>query len=102
MGRDDWRRTDLPVGDGWGALVAARGSASGEELVLDVVLVESPHRVQVRTGPSGSSVTWHTVPLGDPTHQRPGHAPSAALTTGVSRRPPRPRAGGSTLLRRCS
>ena len=67
VGRDGWRRTDLALGDGWGALVAARGSASGDDLVLDLVLVESPHRVQVRTGPSGSSVTWHTVPLGNPT-----------------------------------
>ena len=67
VGADDWRRSDVAVAPGWGALVAARGLTDGEHLVADVVLVESPHRLRVRTGPGGSVVTWHTAPLASPT-----------------------------------
>jgi hypothetical protein len=67
VGRDGWPRTDLSVGDGWGVLVAARGSDLGDGLAVDVVLVESPHRLRVVTGPAGPTVTWHTAPLWRPT-----------------------------------
>ncbi|SEQ11854.1 serine hydrolase domain-containing protein [Microlunatus flavus] len=68
VGREVWRRSDVAVADGWGALVAARGHLEGADgsgtLVADLVLVESPHRLRVRTGPGGSEVVWHTAPLG--------------------------------------
>ncbi len=67
VGRDSWTRTDLAVADGWGVRVAARGTGTGDDLAIDVVLVESPHRLRVLTSPSGSSVTWHTAPLWRPT-----------------------------------
>ncbi|GAA3579109.1 hypothetical protein GCM10022197_40730 [Microlunatus spumicola] len=67
VGRQGWPRTDLAVADGWGVLVAAHGTDAGDGAALDVVLVESPHRLRVLTGPAGSSVTWHTTPLWRPT-----------------------------------
>ena len=66
VGRDGWVRTDLAVGEGRGVRTAARGRTEGDELVADVVLVETPHRMRVRTGPGGTSVTWHTAPLWRP------------------------------------
>lgn len=64
VGRGAWRRSDLGVAEGWGLTVAARGRAEGADHVVDLVLVESPHRLRVRTGPVGSDVVWHTAPLG--------------------------------------
>jgi len=67
VGRDGWTRIDLSVGDGWGVLVAAHGSDTGGGQALDVVLVESPHRLRVVTGTTTPTVTWHTAPLWRPT-----------------------------------
>ena len=67
VGPGVWRRTDLALGDGRGALVAARGSAAGDRLSIDVVLVETPHRLRVVVSPAGTDVVWHTAPLWRPT-----------------------------------
>ena len=66
-GRDRWERTDLEVRDGWGVRVAARGTTVDQGLAFDVVLVETPHRLRVVVGGGGTTVTWHTAPLGRPT-----------------------------------
>jgi CubicO group peptidase (beta-lactamase class C family) len=65
--RSGWARTDLAVADGWGVRVAARGTATGDDLAIDLVLLESPHRLRVLISPSGSTVTWHTAPRWRPT-----------------------------------
>ncbi len=66
VGRDAWTGTDLVVAGGRGVRTAARGRTEGADLVADVVLVETPHRLRVRTGPSGASLAWHTAPLWRP------------------------------------
>lgn len=65
VGRDGWVRDDVPVAPGRGLTVAARGREDAGTLTADVVLVETPHRLRVVAGPSGSSVAWHTAPLGE-------------------------------------
>jgi CubicO group peptidase (beta-lactamase class C family) len=67
VGREGWQRADVALRDGWGALVASRAEADADGLAIDVVLVETPHRLRVRVAPSGSTLTWHTAPLGRPT-----------------------------------
>ena len=68
VGRQGWQRSDVAVRDGWGARVATRSETDADGLAVDVVLVESPHRLRVRVAPGGAStLTWHAAPLGRPT-----------------------------------
>ena len=67
VGRGGWQRADVAVRDGRGALVATRAEADADGLAVDVVLVESPHRLRAHVGPGGSTLTWHCAPLGRPT-----------------------------------
>ena len=66
-GRDAWLRDDVAVGDEWGVRTAARGTMVRDgldfEAVVDLVLVESPHRLRIVVTPEGSTATWHTAPL---------------------------------------
>lgn len=66
VARDGWLRSDLTVRDGRGALVASRAEVDADGLAVDVVLVETPHRLRVRITSGTSTLTWHTAPLGFP------------------------------------
>ena len=67
VGRDAWIRSAHPVGPGRSLEIAARGRLNQEgRLTADLVLVQTPHRLRVETGPGPGEavVTWPIVPLG--------------------------------------
>lgn len=68
------------VTEGGGPVVAISGGFEGpDELVLDVVFAETPHRLHVRLDRSSgvSRTTWQTPPLGDAADLRGLAAPRA-------------------------
>jgi len=66
VARDGWLRSDLAVRDGRGALVASRAEADADGLAVDVVFLETPHRLRAWITSDASTLTWHTAPLGFP------------------------------------
>jgi hypothetical protein len=70
-GGSGWTVTDAPASHGSGDVpVASRGGWVGEELHLDVVFLETPHRLRIRATESGADASWATTPLHDPTLQQ--------------------------------
>jgi CubicO group peptidase (beta-lactamase class C family) len=66
-GDREWRRTSVPVGQGRGLVVEARGRwADPETFAAELIFVHTPHRMSVSCTPrTGSSAAgWRTVPLG--------------------------------------
>lgn len=80
VGADDWIRTVLdlpappddaapvvtgpPVETGTHVVVAARGTADADGILVHVVVASSPHRLIVRRAADGLlTAGWHTVPL---------------------------------------
>ena len=67
VGRDVWIRSAHPVGPGRSLEIAARGRLDHEgRLTAELVLVQTPHRLRVETGPGPREavVTWPIAPLG--------------------------------------
>ncbi len=66
-GDGQWRRTSLPVGNGLGLVVEARGRwADPDTFSAELIFVHTPHRMTVRyePGTGSSTASWRTVPLG--------------------------------------
>ena len=64
IGGDGWTLTDAPVSPAGGtAPVAARGGWSGDELAVDLLFVETPHRLRLRATSSRATAEWATTPL---------------------------------------
>jgi CubicO group peptidase (beta-lactamase class C family) len=64
-GDGGWRRTSLVLSGGRRLEVAASASSEDGDLVVQLVFLQTPHRLVLRTGHAGGSTTgrWQTVPL---------------------------------------
>lgn len=66
VGAGAWRASDL-VADGRRLpVVAAGGTQPDGRFCAEVVMVQTPHRFTVSTGPDGAELRWRIVPLSGP------------------------------------
>ena len=68
-GDQEWHRTVVPVGEGFGLVVEAQGRwAAGGTFVAELIFVQTPHRMTITftPGTSASTAYWRSVPLRSP------------------------------------